>query len=52
MALKQRENSKKEDKLSEKEKKLIPILEVAEELKARGFEIEKINLNLSQATQW
>lgn len=52
LALKSRENSKKEDKLSEKEKKLIPILEVAEELKARGFKIEKINLNLSEATQW
>ncbi|CAT05400.1 DNA polymerase III polC-type [Mesomycoplasma conjunctivae] len=38
--------------VSAKEKDLIPFLEISLELKARGFEIEKINLEKSEAQQW
>ncbi|MXR05747.1 PolC-type DNA polymerase III [Mesomycoplasma flocculare] len=38
--------------LSPKEKDLIPFLEISLELKARGFEIEKVNLEKSDSQKW
>ncbi len=41
-----------EDKLTSKEESLIPILELSEELYARGFKIESLNLSKSLANDW
>ncbi|AAT27543.1 PolC-type DNA polymerase III [[Mycoplasma] mobile] len=49
---KRRRNSKGEDKLSAKEQGLITVLEIAEEMYARGFKISKISINKSEATNW
>ncbi|MGZ9432619.1 PolC-type DNA polymerase III [Mycoplasma sp. 613B] len=51
--LKRREFSKKkEEQLSVKEKDLIPILCIAEEMHARGFTISNVNLEKSSSTDW
>ncbi|UWD34337.1 PolC-type DNA polymerase III [Mesomycoplasma molare] len=51
--LKAREFAKnKESQLSAKEKSLIPILSIAEEMYARGFSISNIDIMKSKATQW
>ncbi|TPE57724.1 PolC-type DNA polymerase III [[Mycoplasma] falconis] len=49
--LRHRSNSKVE-KLTTKEEALIPILEITQELYARGFKIRNVDLNKSKATEW
>ncbi|MBG0730547.1 PolC-type DNA polymerase III [Mycoplasma sp. 'Moose RK'] len=41
-----------QNKITPKERDLIPFLEISLELKSRGFEIEKVNLEKSQAQIW
>ncbi|ATP59922.1 PolC-type DNA polymerase III [Mesomycoplasma dispar] len=45
-------SQKGSQELSPKEKDLIPFLEISLELKLRGFEIEKVNLEKSEAQDW
>ena len=49
--LKNRQNSTGE-KLSVKEEALIPVLEITQELYARGFKIKNVDLKLSLADKW
>lgn len=52
-SLKKRYKSKNSiDKLTTKEEELIPTLEICEEMYARGFKIEVVNIEKSRAKQW
>lgn len=50
--LKSRKNIRGDEKLSSKEVNLIPILELAEEMYARGFKIKNVSINISEASEW
>ncbi|ACF07486.1 DNA polymerase III polC-type [Metamycoplasma arthritidis] len=51
LELKKRSDSKKEP-LSTKETNLIPILEITQELYARGFKITNVHISKSKAARW
>lgn len=50
--LKKRQTIGGVQKLSTKEESLIPILEITQELYARGFKIKNVDLKLSQSRKW
>lgn len=50
--LKDNRNRRDANKLSNKELQLIPILEIVQEMYARGIQIANININISKGNQW